>query len=245
MQENKMEILCTRPLNEIILQKAALRNISVDVIPFIETKSLEDAETVQKIQSFNHKNIRAIFTSMNAVEAVRTSIKPTVNWKIFSLGGITKELVQQYFGKASIAGTAKHSTALAKKIIDDSNTKEVVFFCGDKHLDILPQTLKANGIFVDEFIVYKTILIPQVIEKNYDGILFFSPSAVHSFFSVNTIGQQVVLFAIGTTTASAIQTYCINKIITSEWPGKEQMIDKAIEYLEKTNAHSNNLNKEL
>ena len=40
---------------------------------------------------------------------------------------------------------------------------------------------------VDEVIVYKTIETPKVLTKQYDGILFFSPSAVKSFFSKNSI----------------------------------------------------------
>jgi uroporphyrinogen-III synthase len=53
---------------------------------------------------------------------------------------------------------------------------------------------------------------------------------VHSFFSENTIATNVVLFSIGTTTTATIKTYCINKVITSEWPGKENMIDLVLNY---------------
>ena len=81
-------------------------------------------------------------------------------------------------------------------------------------------------------IVYKTIQTPKTIEKNYDAVVFFSPSAVHSFFSVNTLPINTVIFSIGKTTTATIQSYCSNMIITSEWPGKEQMIDRVLEYFD-------------
>ena len=132
----------------------------------------------------------------------------------------------------AIAGTAKNASALAQRIIDAGDVKDVVFFCGDQHLSFLPQMLTEATIGVRRIIVYTNLPINHVVEKNYDGILFFSPSAVHSFFQTNTIAQQVVLFAIGSTTAATIATYCTNKVITSEWPGKEQMIEKATAYFE-------------
>lgn len=233
MQNNKIDILCTRPLNETIIQKAAIKNITIDTIPFIETQPLNNSACLEQIQLFSEINMVAVFTSMNAVESVYKNTNGKVNWTIFCLGGITKDLVQQYFGKACVAGTAKNASLLATKIIAAKNIREVVFFCGDQHLDFLPQALRDHKIKVKECVVYKTIPVIQVVEKNYDGMVFFSPSAVHSFFSVNTIGQDVVLFAIGDTTATAAKTYCTNKIITSEWPGKEQLIDRAIQYFEK------------
>src|SRR5258706_9822828 len=44
-------------------------------------------------------------------------------------------------------------------------------------------------------------------EKVYDGILFFSPSGVESFFNTNEVNEQTILFAIGNTTATEIKKY--------------------------------------
>ncbi len=232
MPESEVHILCTRPLNEAILQKAAVKNVYVETIPFIETMGTDDQAVIDEISMLAGEHITAVFTSMNAVEAAAKHVKGKVSWKIFCLGGITKELVQEKFGAVAIAGTAKNASALAQRIIDAGDVKDVVFFCGDQHLSFLPQMLTEATIGVRRIIVYTNLPINHVVEKNYDGILFFSPSAVHSFFQTNTIAQQVVLFAIGSTTAATIATYCTNKVITSEWPGKEQMIEKATAYFE-------------
>lgn len=230
MPENKISILSTRVLDELLIYKAANEGIDIDVVSFVETEAITTADVIQKIKSYAAQKIVAVFTSMNAVEAVVDQLTSKPDWKIWCIGGITKEHVHSFFGEKAVAGTGKNSKALTEKIILSGEVKEVVFFCGDKRLDEIPETLAANGINVTEVIVYKTTLIPNFIVKNYDGIIFFSPSAVHSFFMDNTIATNVVLFAIGNTTAATIKTYCVNKVITSEWPGKENMIDKVLEY---------------
>lgn len=226
----KYNILCTRPLDNMLVYKAANNGISIDEVVFVETDPITITETLRQIQDIASKKATVVFTSMNAVDAVTSQLKQQPDWKIYCLGGITKETVFNFFGEKSVAGTAKNAKTLAEKIILAGETNEVFFFCGDQRLDELPETLKANEIKVNEVVVYSTRLVPNFIVKNYDGIIFFSPSAVHSFFSENTIATNVVLFSIGTTTTATIKTYCTNKIITSEWPGKENMIDLVLDY---------------
>ena len=78
--------------------------------------------------------------------------------------------------------------------------------------------------------VYQTIATAKRVSKHYDGILFFSPSAVDSFFTANTIERNVILFAIGNTTAYAIKQKVNNKIVVTEQPGKEALVKKMLDY---------------
>ncbi|WP_158638384.1 uroporphyrinogen-III synthase [Panacibacter ginsenosidivorans] len=214
----------------MLIYKAANKGISIDEVSFVETEAIITTDIIEKIKNIATKKATVVFTSMNAVDAVTAQLTQIPDWKIFCVGGVTKETVFNFFGEKSVEGTAKNAKMLAEKIILTGESKEVFFFCGDQRLDELPETLNANDIKVNEVIVYTTRLIPNFIVKNYDGIIFFSPSAVHSFFSDNTIATSVVLFSIGTTTTATIKTYCTNKIITSEWPGKENMIDLVLDY---------------
>ena len=90
--------------------------------------------------------------------------------------------------------------------------------------------LRQRGIDVNEIIVYQTINLPHKIEQEYHGILFFSPSAVQSFFQKNKLSDTTILFAIGNTTANEIKKFTNNKIIISDSPGKENLVGKMVEY---------------
>ncbi len=233
MPVSKYDLLCTSPLEQLILDKAAEKGMGIDMIPLIKTEPILSSEVIRQIQSCQLQKATVIFTSVNAVDAVIHQLSAKPDWSIFSMGGITKEAVYKFFGEKSVVATAKNATALSEKILAYPSIHEVLFFCGDQRLNELPEKLTAHNIHVEEIIVYSTIEIHQQIEKNYPGIAFFSPSAVNSFFSVNTIDTHTVLFSIGKTTTATIKSYCNNKVETSEWPGKQQLIEKAIEYFEK------------
>lgn len=231
MQVTNIHILCTRSLESAHVQKAVEHGLHIDTVPFIHTEALNSPAFNQQVQQAATQPATVVFTSIKAVEAVMAQLNGLPQWTIYCLGGVTKELLKTHFGEAAIAGASKNATSLAEKIIAaPKRPEEVFFFCGDQRLDELPQLLKQQNIGVQEIIAYSTRQTPHTIEKSYEAILFFSPSAVHSFFSENTIHTDVVLFAIGKTTAATIQSYVCNTIVTSEWPGQEHMIDLVIDY---------------
>ena len=233
MLHSKLNILCTRMLAKELIYKGAAKNILIDEVSFIDIKLINTHDVNNTITAFGQQQVNAVFTSIKSVEAVARQLIHKPDWKIFCTGGSTKDAAIKYFGNDKLAATGKSATVLAEKIIAAGNIKEIVFFCGDQRLNELPETLTANQIQVKELVVYQNIATPQFITKNYDAVIFFSPSAVHSFFSVNSLPVNVQLFSIGKTTTSVIQTYCTNIIITSEWPGKEHMVDMVIEYYKK------------
>jgi len=47
---------------------------------------------------------------------------------------------------------------------------------------------------------------------------------------MNKVPGKTILFAIGNTTATAIEKYTTNKIIISDEPGKENLVAKMLEY---------------
>lgn len=234
MQETKIKILSTRPVGKALIQGAALHNIIIEEISFITTEKNINIATGGKIEQLSKQSINAVFTSMNAVEAVKSFIQPPSSWKIFCIGNTTRKLAESIFGKKNIAATAGNALHLAENIISDQSIKKVYFFCGNQRRDDLPEKLTANNISVEELIVYKTIQTPQKVTQQYDGILFFSPSGVHSFFMKNAISYETQLFAIGTTTADALKPFSKQDVIVADMPGKENLIAKAIDYFSKT-----------
>src|SRR5690242_651388 len=236
MPENKISILCTRLLDQQHIKKAEEHSIHITTLPFIEIQFNSTASFTAQVSQLAWQKINVVFTSVNAVESVAQLINETPHWNIFCIGGVTKDAVCKHFGEASVTASAKNASILSRKIIDRRDVKEVIFFCGDQRLDDLPETLRINNIRVQEVIAYYASQTPHDMQEDYDGIMFFSPSAVHSFFSVNTIRTDVVLFSIGKTTTATIQTYCINKVITSEWPGQENLLEKIFEYYKHVNS---------
>ena len=229
--QNRTQILSTRPLHETLLQEAIQAGIDIDEISFIETSPIQSLPIQREIDEALPQSITAVFTSMNAVEAVADQIKEKkTNWKIYCIGTTTQQLVVNYFGQDAIAGTANDAAALAKLIIEDQPKGKLLFFCGDQRRDELPEILQQNSIKLKEIIVYQTTAIQHRIQKLYEGILFFSPSGVESFFSNNQLTKKTILFAIGNTTAKEIKKHSNNQIVVSDEPGKENLARKMMEY---------------
>lgn len=231
MPQNNIHILSTRPLSASLVAEANTAGITIDELSFIETEPIQDIATQQEIEQAYLQSSTVVFTSMNAVDAVVAWQDGQLpDWVIYCMGNTTKQKLKENFGDHSVVGTANNAAELAELIAEESDADEVIFFCGEQRRDELPAILRKSGIDVHEIVVYETIHTPHKISKEYQAILFYSPSAVHSFFSTNKVSAQTILFAIGTTTAKAVQQYCNNTIIIGKAPGKEELVRQAMEY---------------
>lgn len=231
---DKITILSTRPLETALVEAAKAKDITIDIVSFIDTTPVKSAGIQEEIKKVFTRPATIVFTSMNAVNAVATHLNgETPAWRIFCIGNTTRELAGRYFGETAVSGTGNSAGSLADAIIAQRTIKQVIFFCGDQRREELPGKLRQHGISVQEIIVYHTTSTPHKINKPYDGILFFSPSAVQSFFQTNLVLPATVLFAIGQTTADALKTFSGNTVIASEKQGKEDLVKKMFEYFKK------------
>jgi uroporphyrinogen-III synthase len=229
--QNRIQILSTRPLHETLLQEAKQVGIDIDELPFIKTTPIQSISIKKEIDEAILQSITTIFTSMNAVEVVASQIKEKKpSWKIYCIGTTTQQLVVEHFGQDAVMGTANDASALAKLIVEDQPKGKLIFFCGDQRRDELPEILEQNSLELKEIIVYQTTTIKHQIQKIYDGILFFSPSGVESFFSNNQLTEKTILFAIGNATAKEIEKYSNNEIVISDQPGKENLASRMIDF---------------
>lgn len=233
MQDNKIHILSTRPVSAFLTDEAKAKGIIIETRSFIATEPIETVEVQQEIEQAMLLSAIVVFTSMSAVEAVAAQLEDQrPDWIIYTMGNTTQELAGKFFGEDSIAGTGSSAAELAELIVEEGNTHEVIFFCGDQRRDELPDILQSNEIDVQEIEVYTTVATPHKLTKQYEGILFFSPSAVQSFFSANKLVSKTILFAIGNTTANEIKKYSTNKVIISDQPGKENLVREMLELFE-------------
>jgi uroporphyrinogen-III synthase len=194
MAQTEIQILSTRPLNEEIILEAKEKNISIDVESFISIEFVQNPSLSQQIKEISKENIVAVFTSMNAVEAVK-KITTAVNWRIYSIGNTTQELISNAFGAEKLKATANNAYDLAQEIISKEQSEQTVhFFCSDLRRNELPAELVRADFEVAEHTVYKTILTSKLLKKKYDAVLFYSPSAVKSYFELNESHEGQIFF---------------------------------------------------
>jgi uroporphyrinogen-III synthase len=225
-------VLATQILPESLVFEAAARGVMIDSLSFIATEHIKDDALSQQIAELKARPIVAVFTSVNSVEAVSEIDEGGGAWTIFCTGRATRGAVEAKFGEETVAGTADTAKGLAEELVRSGDGREVYFFCGDQRRDELPFTLRKSGHTVHELVVYRTRRTPHKVTRDYSGIVFFSPSAVESFFSVNKVSPEARLYAIGPTTASAIREWADNPIETVDRPDKKALILRMIEHFQ-------------
>lgn len=216
----RVKILSTRLLDASIAKRLRQKAFELEEHAFIRTQPVATQETIARINRLTTDEVVA-FTSAVAVEIVKDMF-PQVPLKVYCISGQTRQAIERHFPTAMIAGTAESGKGLAEQIIEAGISK-LVFISGSQRRDELPVMLVAANIGLEELQVYETLETPVAISGNFDAVLFFSPSAVRSFFSMNQLQADSVCFAIGATTAGAIREYCGNKIITPSFPSQEAM----------------------
>ncbi len=224
-------ILSTKELPENLLSNT-IEGITLECIPFIKTIPLSEQAIADKIMAANKGIQQAIFTSANAIEAVKNLPFFTSIHQFYTLSGnATQQMLNEFAHQNASIVTAPNAAQLAERIIEQKLNQPIYFFCGNIRLDVLPKTLMAAGVHLMEIPVYHTHLTPQFISKQYDGILFFSPSAVESFFSVNSVPSHTVVCAIGDTTAASLKKNCNNMVIISSSPNANILLQQASKFL--------------
>lgn len=209
-------ILSTKKL--LPTQKDLLSDFSVDEIELIEI----NYQNFQLPESI--KNV--VFTSKNAVLGLFNKFPDLKFEKVFCVGDKTANILEAK--NISITLKASSAKSLAEKIIKSGNVAEVQFFCGNLRRNELPEILEENQISVKEVEVYKTLFNSVKITKQYDIILFFSPSGIKSYIEKNN-STAGIAFCIGNTTASEGIEHFENVFVADE-PNVENLIKSVIEY---------------
>jgi uroporphyrinogen-III synthase len=204
-------------------------SVEIRMVPFIEILPRQDEETKSRIIALAKEKLTVIFTSSQAVRAVTACLQQKPDWKIYCVGRETRLTIENWFGMEAIRKSAENAQALSEIIIQ-AKTKEVQFFCGAQRMDILPEILKNQGIRLTELIVYETRLTPVRLDDQPDAVLFFSPTAVKSFFSMNVLSPETILFAMGKTTAATLKQFTTNPVYISSEADKTFVLNMALEY---------------
>lgn len=143
------------------------------------------------------KNV--VITSKNAVEAILTNC-PAEDLQfenIYCVGRRTKLMVEKRIGK--VTHSENNAKDLANHLVEFLEGTEVTYFCSDLRLDYLPMILSENKIKVNEIEAYQTKYDAIEVDKNIEGVMFYSPSTVQSYIKKNHANG--IAFCIGESTA--------------------------------------------
>lgn len=220
MSNKKIQILSTKKLSSAHIQLTQAQGIFITDIDFLTIQTHVSAATKIILENVEDDAV-VFFTSQYAVKATAPFLQ-NKKLQVYCINGATLQTVNAALPNASIIASAPYAADLIK-LVTLHHTKKYYFFCGNKSLNTIPDFLKKNKITLKKIEVYINTAMPQKIEKNFDGVMFYSPSGVESFLSINTVPHLSI--CIGTTTANAISKSKDTKILVSNVPRIENMIE--------------------
>ncbi len=220
-------ILSTKKLSTYCIDTIVANGWLYEEIELIQIRSLSPSLLSPLLQQ---TSVMGIFTSAHAVESVQQACDklaiPYPFTHVYCLSGRTYTSVKKSFPMTRVVSIATDACSLAIKIVaQHSLLQSYVFYCGNQRRDELPQVLSQNKISFQEVCVYETIAITQLIERNFDYILFFSPSGVESYFTCNQLSIHTIPICIGKTTAQVVKKYVHTTVLISSIPTPEAMIE--------------------
>lgn len=185
---------------------------------FVEYNAIQLTSTYKASFFTNFNATNVIITSPFAASIILKE-KPKIDL-LFVVGEQTcKQLSLHY----NIKETAQYGADLATIICQHYATEKFVFLCGNLRRDDIPKQLKEANISLEEYPIYSTVLSSTTITGEFDAVLFFSPSAVKSYFSSHQLSKKTTYICIGTSTAKEASKYT-NQLKIASQPSIESCI---------------------
>ncbi|MGF1668840.1 MAG: uroporphyrinogen-III synthase [Balneolaceae bacterium] len=235
----KTTVLITRPLSETQIQYAKQLGLEPVICPAISIHypdlSADLIKTLKKSPA-----IPWIFTSRNAVKVLQKIISKypelPVPDEIYAVGAKTTDELKK-LNISAIYPNSQNADSLADLILIKSGAQTFLYFRGNRSTGIIQKKLTKQNRQIKEIVVYQTrlknISIPD--DVNVNGILFYSPSAVQSFAqSARFTESDYLLFAIGPTTAKALEQETGRKVYVSPEPDTQTFLEYVKKVLKET-----------
>lgn len=246
----KHHILVTRELSKEQIKLCETLGLNVKIEPAIRIQNRQNWQPVHDIIDSNRKFVLA-FTSQSGVKAYQDFLQygghPSSPLKIYTVGEKTAGAVSS-LGLNPIIPDQQNGVGLAEKISDDfSNDPNltgatVLHFCGNRRRDEFRQFLEGSEINVRDVVVYETILQEMHLENlAFDGILFYSPSAVQAFRDSGGFESELSaeLFAIGHTTGEELSIESGKHVHISPEPKTDRFLNYVAQILDEVSIHKN------
>ena len=220
-----MKLLSTKIVSKKFKDLLIKNNYQIEEKSFIKILPFKSKSNISILENI-------IFTSKNAVKIIlRNSIikNNLANKNIYCVGKSTSELIKK--NNLNLIKSEDNSKNLSKFILANfKNSKNsFTYFSGKKRIRELENNLKKNNINIIVHEVYDTLLTPIKINDLYDGVIFYSPSAVKSFFKGNNSLNNTYGFCIGNTTAKELSNYS-NRFSVAKSNSEENMLESINKY---------------
>ena len=220
-----MKLLSTKIVSKKFKDLLIKNNYQIEEKSFIKILPFKSKSNISILENI-------IFTSKNAVEIILKNyiIKNNLaNKDIYCVGKSTAELIKK--NNLNLIKSEDNSKNLSKFILANfKNSKNsFTYFSGKKRIRELENNLKKNNINIIVHEVYDTLLTPIKINDLYDGVIFYSPSAVKSFFKGNNSLNNTYGFCIGNTTAKELNNYS-NRFSVAKSNSEENMLESINKY---------------
>ena len=220
-----MKLLSTKIVSKKFKDLLIKNNYQIEEKSFIKILPFKSKSNISILENI-------IFTSKNAVEIILKNymIKNNLaNKDIYCVGQSTAELIKR--NNLNLIKSEDNSKNLSKFILANfKNSKNsFTYFSGKKRIRELENNLKKNNINIIVHEVYDTLLTPIKINDLYDGVIFYSPSAVKSFFKGNNSLNNTYGFCIGNTTAKELSNYS-NRFSVAKSNSEENMLESIDKY---------------
>ena len=198
-----MRLLSTKILDLNFKSQIAQIGISMFEHPFIKINSIP-------LKNFKFQS-SFIFSSQNAVKIAfeNPQIKKQIAGKrYFCVGEKTKALLEKNGQK--VIKMTHNASDLGFHIIKTYKNETFSFFCGKLRRPEIESLLAKEKISLQIHEIYNTIYNSKKFDNQFDGVLFFSPSAVNSFFKKNNWSSKVHAFSIGKSTSKTLEKFTLD-----------------------------------
>jgi uroporphyrinogen-III synthase len=253
-------VVVTRAESQSAALAAALRAHGAEVVslPLIQIlPPLEYAQLDSALREFAHFDW-LVFTSQNAVTAIadrltflRIDFRDLLPApRIAAVGEATADAAQLAGFKVAHIGQGGTAATLVHELAFELGGKRVLLPRSDRAASELVPRLQKLGAEVSEVIAYRTANTTEVDSASReavahsDAILFFSPSAVHSFAGLQktsrleAFGDSVVIGAIGPVTSVALRNAGMRCDFQASEPSVEEIVATLAVHFERIKVQS-------
>jgi len=189
-------------------------NVNIHFRKFFKIEGVQAKEfRKERINILDYSAV--IFTSRNAVDQyfrmckeMRVEVPETM--KYFTISESTAYYLQKYvqFRKRKIFHSRENFSNLIDHI-KKHRTEKFLLPCSDLHKQEIPKMLEENKILYKKAVIYRTLAsdLSDLDIKQYDMLVFFSPSGIKSLFKnfPDFEQKETLMAAFGPATAKAVK----------------------------------------